>query len=228
MLMVDGVELAMFDHPHQMRELQRDHALGFQRRCDCTGEIVDVRDMGIDVVAKDQIGGFSFCCKSFNQSHAEEILDDLDPLGPCRIGGGSRGFHPEAGHARRFHVLQKVAIVGGQLDHETVRAKIQTLHDHVSVAFRMGHPARGSGGEIGVIRPEDIRRAGVILRLHKAAGCTDVEAQGIGHLGRLKARRVQIGVGQGRMAEIEEPFGQVGIAMAAGVDHIAIGSNSDR
>jgi hypothetical protein len=45
MLVIDRVELAELNKPHQMRELQRNDAFRLQGGCQSRREIIDIRDM---------------------------------------------------------------------------------------------------------------------------------------------------------------------------------------
>ena len=56
MLVVDGVELVLVDQPLEMRELERDHALGLQQTRDAGDEVVEVGNLRQHVVADDEIG----------------------------------------------------------------------------------------------------------------------------------------------------------------------------
>ena len=53
MFVIDGVELRSFDEPHHVGKFQRDGAVGLEHCLQPPGEVVDVGDVGVNVVAGD-------------------------------------------------------------------------------------------------------------------------------------------------------------------------------
>ena len=56
MLVIDGVELHLRDELHQVRELEGNCSTGLEGRFQSPREVIDVGDVGIHVVASDQVG----------------------------------------------------------------------------------------------------------------------------------------------------------------------------
>src|SRR5580658_4239338 len=59
MLVINCVELVLLDQILQVREFQIDRAAGLQRDAQAVGEIIDIGNVGIDVIAAYQIGALS-------------------------------------------------------------------------------------------------------------------------------------------------------------------------
>ena len=55
-LVVDRVELVLFDESREVRELHRDHTVGLQQQLDAGDEVVEVGDLGQHVVPDHQVG----------------------------------------------------------------------------------------------------------------------------------------------------------------------------
>ena len=177
MLVVDGIELILGDQTQEVRKLQRDGAARLESGFQASGEIVDVRHMGEDIVTDDQVGlatvGGQFVAKPLNKKLAEH--GDSKRLGGCR--GACGGFDPKARNAGGEEVFQKVAIVRGNLDHLAGRPKAEALGDHFGVALGMLEPRGRGAGEVGVVRVEEFSGIRVILGLHKPALVADQHAE---------------------------------------------------
>ncbi len=74
--MIDGVELRSFDQWHHVGEFQCDGAFRFQRGGQTSSEVVDVRNMGINVVTDNQISSPSLCRQLTSQAFTEEFPPD--------------------------------------------------------------------------------------------------------------------------------------------------------
>ncbi len=126
---------------------------------------------------------------------------------PFARAAGCRAFgrlDPEAGDATGFHILQQIAVIGGDLDDMRLRAEPEA-RDHVrDIALGMRQPALREGGEIGVAFGEEGFAAGEILRLDEEAFAADTDDQRIPEfrLGQIGLR--QIGIRRWRRSEIEE------------------------
>ena len=55
-LVIDGVELVLVHQPHQVRELDGDHAARLEQGLDARHEVVELGHLGEHVVADDQVG----------------------------------------------------------------------------------------------------------------------------------------------------------------------------
>jgi hypothetical protein len=120
MLVIGGIELAVLDHPQEMRKLKRQYTLGLEKCRQATREIIDVGDMGIDVVAADQIGATPRGRQFTGQLFAEEGAQrgHADRLGRVRRAVG--WFDPETGHPCFRRNSSEDTVIGSDLDHETL------------------------------------------------------------------------------------------------------------
>ena len=101
MLVIDGVELRLLDQPEQVREFERDHAAGLERGLQPADEIVDVGNMGEDVVAADEVGRAVGQPRSAS-ALAEEIDDRRDALASATSAVLAVGSTPRHGDARAW------------------------------------------------------------------------------------------------------------------------------
>ena len=212
MFVVDRVELAELDQPHQVRKFQRHHTFGFQRDSKTTGKIIDIRHMRIDIIAKDEVGRR----QAARQFLAEEFLQHRHAQGFGRLGSAARRLDPQAGNPGGDEVLQQVAVIRGHLDHVAVMAQIQPVGDHLDIGRGVVQPALRGGREIGVIIGEQLVHRGEILGLHQPAFRAGTQPQRIGDLGLRQLVFGQIGIRRRGMAEIEKIQRQGALAVAAG------------
>ena len=54
--MIDGVELSVLEQAHQVRKFERDRSAGLESRIEPSSKVVDIGYVGIDVVARDEVG----------------------------------------------------------------------------------------------------------------------------------------------------------------------------
>ena len=214
-LVIDGVELGLFDQPQQVREFQGEGAAGLEGGLKAGGEVVDVRDVGIDVVADDEIPLTALGGQALAQVGAKEFSQDGDALGLGRGGGAGGGFDAETGDAGGDEIAQQVAVVGGHLDDQAVSAEGQAVADHVGVAGGVVQPTGGGGGEVGVVVAKQFVGAGVVGGLDQPAVVADEEFERVIGLRTVQVRFRQVGVGRGCEAQVQEDVAEGGVAVAA-------------
>src|SRR5262249_13841371 len=73
MLVVNGIELIVFDEPLKVRKLQSDHAVGGQQVRHSGGEIIEIRHLCQNVVADHQVCAPSLGDKLLREPQAEEL-----------------------------------------------------------------------------------------------------------------------------------------------------------
>ena len=210
MLVVDGIELILGDQTHEVRKLQRDGAARLKRGLQPSGEIVYVRHMGEDIVTDYQVGlatvGGQFVAKPLAEKLAEH--GDSNGLGGCR--GACGGFYPKARNAGGEEVFQKVAIVGGDLDHLAGWSEAETGRDHFRIALGVLEPRSRGAGEVGVVGIEKFSGIRVILGLHKPALVADQHAERVVFFRLHQILGREVSVRRRREAEIEEQVLQRG------------------
>lgn len=171
--------------------------------------------MGVDVVAGDQIGTLAGLGEFPSEPLAEELPTDGDPecLGGSRSPGGR--LDAEAGDAGGNEVLQQIAVVRRNFDHETALVETKPLDDHGCITGGMLEPRGGSARKIGVVGSEQVCRRRVVLRLDEPAPVTDHHPQGKKHLRPVEILGRQVGI-RGRCdTQIEKGVHQRSIAVTA-------------
>ena len=202
MLVVNRVELIFRDELEQVRKLERDDAAGLQRDLQAADEIVDVGDVGHDVIAKQQVGGLAVGDKFLRRLHAEKFHDArnlfLLPRDFRDVGGR---FDAEHGDALRLEVLEQIAVIAGDFDDLAFGVEAESLDHHVAVAPRMFDPARRETGEIEIVAEDRVGGFKLVeLREQAVLGNPDLER--IMFFGGVGVLEFHIRVGHRRHAEI--------------------------
>jgi hypothetical protein len=107
--------------------------------------------MSINVIADNEIGLLSIITQLLAQLLAKELAQD----GNSKFFGSSccacRGFDPQTGNASGHEVLEEVSIIGSHFDDEAVSSELQLRDYFIRIPRRVGKPAGGGAGEVGVI-----------------------------------------------------------------------------
>ena len=214
MLVVDGVELVLRDQPLQVRELERDDALRLEQERHAGDEVVEVRHLRQHVVADDEVGPLALGDELGRQPLAEELDPARYALLHRDLGDVGGRLDAEHRHAQRQEVLQQIAVVAGQLDHQAVGPKPQPLRDRLAVGLGVLHPARRVGREVGVLA-EDVLRAHVLLELDQEALSAHQRMQREVRLHGVELVTRQKALAQRRHAEVDECMLQCRAAKAA-------------
>ena len=113
--MVDGVELTFGHHPHQMWELQGQHAIGFEENRKPGDEIVELGYMRKHVVSNQQIGPDAALGDSARGASSKEFYERryAPLLGRFRDIGGRLDTGDR--NAGLLEVLKQIAVVAGDL-----------------------------------------------------------------------------------------------------------------
>src|SRR5438105_6550119 len=99
MLVVDGVEVIAVDEPHEVRELERRHAIRLQQSRETGDEVIDVRYVREHVVRDHQVSGLAGDGQSFGKVDAKELLDDVYASSTSGGCGARRRLDTQAGDA---------------------------------------------------------------------------------------------------------------------------------
>ena len=215
MLVVDRVELVLAQQAQQVRELERRHAVGLEQRREAGDEVVDVGNVGQDVVGGDEVDLPARRRQLARELDAEEALDDLEAERTCRARGARRRLDAVARDAGLLHVAKKVAVVGRDLADQAGAAQAEALAHRLDIGLGMRQPRRRERAEVGVVVAEQGLAAGVVLGLHQPAALAHEQAQRIPELGRAQSRFGQVGVRRRRAAQVEADTVELGGAMAA-------------
>ena len=169
--MVDGVELVLRDQPLEVRELERDHALRLEQARHAADEVVEVGHLREDVVGDDQVGraGPRPTMPLGAAPRRRTRRGSARPSAARPRATLAAGSMPSTGTPQRQEVLQQVAVVAGELDHEAVRRRARAGRVIISaVAPGVLDPAGRVGREVGVLAEDRLRAH--VLRAAAPAG----------------------------------------------------------
>jgi hypothetical protein len=117
-LVIDGVELEVFDEVAGVREFEDDATCGSDECGEAGDEIVYVGDVGEDIVGENEIGGLAVADKIRGELLGEELVEGGDPAIGSDGGDVGGGFDAKAGDTFGDEVAEEIAIIGGDLDDE--------------------------------------------------------------------------------------------------------------
>ncbi len=126
-LVVDGVELAVLDQVPDPRVLDGHEAVVGDADPQRLHEVVEVGDVRHHVVRHDGIGRAVLGDDGPGELRAEEVDDRRHARRDRRRGRAGRGVDAQHGDAALDEVLQEVAVVAGDLDHEAVGSQPELL-----------------------------------------------------------------------------------------------------
>jgi hypothetical protein len=159
-----------------VRKLEGRRAVVAEEHLHPGDEVVEVRNLGEDVVAEDEAGALAVVDEPLRAFATEELDQSrhtarLGGLGDVRGRVDSQDLYAGADE-----VLEEVAVVGGQLDDEVVCSQLQALADHLDVLPRMLDPCRGIRREVRVLR-EDLVWSDERLELDEVAPLAGEDAK---------------------------------------------------
>ena len=160
--------------------------------------------MGQDIVGGDDVGQAALGAKVARQLGPEEAGQGRHAARPRRLGAIVRRIDPLHGNAGGLEILQEIAVVGGDLDHQAVRTEGEALGHHLGIGAGVRQPGGRKGGEVGVVAVEMLLAAGDVLDLHQLADAADEGAQREEALGVARLFGRAHGVGNRRHAEVDE------------------------
>ncbi|MNF99286.1 hypothetical protein D3C84_821790 [compost metagenome] len=196
MFVVQRVELLAGHQCEQLRKLESSDAGWLEQHRKTGEEIIDLRHVGQYVVGRHQIRCPAFAVQLRGRFATKEQLTDLQAFGTGGLGGAARRLDAQAGNTALGHVLQQVAIVGGNFHHATVSTQFEALGHLGNIALGVGQPSAGKRAEIGVLGVEQCVRAGVILGLHQPALLAHRDFERHPLLGLIQLVGPHIGVGR--------------------------------
>ena len=177
MLMIDRIELILFHQSGQMGKLHGDQAVGLQRRFQPADKIVQVGVMGQNIVSDDQIGLLPFIPHLQGIGMVKKCDFRGDVLFPGRMRGIRRRLDPEHGNVVLFEILQKIAVVAGNLYDKLILIQPKAFDHHIDIALTMLEPTVGKGGKIGISGMKNVPRLFKLLQLHQQAVFTNIHIQ---------------------------------------------------
>src|SRR5712671_4558350 len=176
--MVHLVELISVNRSQQVRELDCDDSRGRQQNLETTDEVVQVRHLGENVIAEDQVRVMSTSDQIARGFYSEESHERGDALRFGYLGDVRRWLYPERGDSTLNEILKQITIVARDLDN-TALARQAELVDHlIHVVTRVVKPGIRERGKISVVG-EDLLAGDILLQLHQEAALTDPHVERI-------------------------------------------------
>ncbi len=139
-LVVDRVVLESLDEPQEMWELEGRGAARCEQNRDALDEVVDVRHVGEDVVAGDQVSVAVLCDDLAGECGPEELRQRRHPDLLRSSGDVLRRLDAEDPNARADEMPEEVAVVRCQFNHEARAVEFEALDHQLDVAPGVLHP----------------------------------------------------------------------------------------
>ena len=207
MLVIDGVEFVPFHEPKQMRKLQRENSRGLQENPQAFHEIVEIGNLGKNVVAKNQVGAATFRNEFFRHLRAEEPHERGHAFIDGNLSDIGRRLNAKHRYLPADEILEQVTIVAGDFHDKALAIEAKSLGHFVAVAFAMLQPGIRIGGKIRVVG-KNIFGPLVFFELHEEAFLTSVYMEGIVDFAILEIRGGRVGLAKGRHAKIDKSRSQ--------------------
>ena len=203
-LVIDRVELAVFDEVANVGVLDRDDPVVGDKGPHARDEAVEVGHVGHDVVRDDHVGPEPFRPEPLGQLDAEELAQRRDPLRLRGVGLIGRGVDAEHADPALGEVPEQVAVVAGDLHDEAVRTQPARLDEAERVRPRVVEQSGGERREVQVVLDEELLRWHLLEDLHERAARTERDVQRESRLRVVQTVLAHERIGQGRRAERKE------------------------
>ena len=213
-LVIDGVELAMVEQVLQVGRLDHGDAAGLHQDGDPLDEAVEVRHVGQHVVRMNDVGALSLGREPRGQILAEEFDDGGNAAlfgFACDVG---RRLDPQYRDGRLGVVLEQVAVIAGDLDHQALRPKLALADQAGDQRPRVPQHGIGERREIAVVGKQ-LRRRNGLCDLDKRARRTKREVEWIERLRPAELFPGQQRVGERGATQRQHQFQARGAAAAA-------------
>ena len=213
--MVDGVELVALDQPRPgggTRSRRRPPAQG----CASMPAMKSLRSgtWAKTLLATSRSARRPSAASRLATSRPKNSTTVSIPLLARGLGDVGRGLDAERRDAQLDDVLQQVAVVAGELDHEAVGVEAEAVDGGRHRVAGVRDPGVRVRREVGVLG-EDLLGGDELLELDEQAALADAGVERIERLHRAEAVGGHVGLAQGRHAEVDERVAQVGAAESA-------------
>ena len=226
--MVDRVELAVVDQVLDVRVLDRRDAVVGEQDAQPLDERVQRRRVRHHVVGDDHVGLLALVAQAARHVGVEELLQR-------RHAGRDRGrglrrarVDAQGGHAVLDEVLEHVAVVGRDLDHEAVRVEPARRDQPERVLLAVREQTGRERGEVQVVVHEELLRRHLLADLHERAVRAEGDVERVARLGPVQVLGGDERVRQRQLAQVEEDLEPVRAAGAARLDRGRAGGRRDR
>src|ERR1700730_2618284 len=151
MLMVNRIDLALGAQTHQVREFKSDDALIVQQYLQSLDEIVQVRNVGQDVVANDEIGAHALSAQCPRGSLTEEVDTRRNSSGAGYHGDVSRRLYAQDRNPAVNKVLQQIPVITCDFDDFALGADSESLDHRANICLRVTEPRLAIRREVGIV-----------------------------------------------------------------------------
>src|ERR1700722_1535759 len=197
-----------------MRKLHSDYAAGFQQNLHSSNKTVQIRDLGQDVIAQQEICFYVARRKFLGALSIEKLHESWHAFLDSNGGYIGCWFNPQNGYPSSHKILQKVTVIARELNHLTLRAERETVDHFFCVILRVRKPTFRIRREIGVLAKNRLHTH-VFLELHQEAVLADQHMKGVKRLHLIQLLNTQITLAQGRHSQIDKGMSHAGAAKTA-------------
>ena len=145
MLVVDRVELDAVDHVAQVRHFNHGDAAVDEQFTDAGDDSVHVGHVRKDVVCVDDIGVTDLMNQVAREPGPEEFRHGPNAARLGERSDGARRLDAEDGYALAHVMLQEIAVVAGDFDHETVGGQRLLRNQPIAERARVGDEGLRTG-----------------------------------------------------------------------------------
>ena len=139
----------------------------------------------------------------FARSTVKKSIRVSIPIATAALAGGSAGSMPRTADALALVVLEEVAVVARELDHQVFGAQTVSGDHFLDVCDRVPLQLVGDGREIRIVVAEELRRRHGVVDLRQATVMAERECQRKSGLRRRQVVRGQQAVRQRALAQVE-------------------------
>ncbi len=141
---IDRIELIVFNQIGEMRKLKGDDPFRLEQQLHPAHKVIEVGNRARTLLPMIR-SAFSIGTHLRGKARAKEFDQCGNSFCPCRFRDICRRFNAEDRDGLRDEVLQKIAIIAGNLDDETIPIEIELFGDFLTIGSGMSDPACGKG-----------------------------------------------------------------------------------
>src|SRR5579863_6123973 len=126
MLVINRVEFIEFDEAQKVRELKGKHPFRFQKNLETFYKVVEIRNLGKNVVADDEVGEPILRLKFLRHCCPEEPHHGRNALFHGDLGDIGGRLNSQHWNALFDEELQQIAVIAGHLGDEAPFAEVES------------------------------------------------------------------------------------------------------
>ena len=139
--MINGIELIIPHQTEKVRKLHGNDAVIGKENFEAADEIVQRRNMSENVIAENEIGLAGFRHQLVRRLRRKKRHPGVDTLGLRCTRDIARWFDSKNRNALLDEILQKIAVIAGDLDDKTLCIQTESSRHKLGVAARVIEPA---------------------------------------------------------------------------------------